>query len=159
MYESHRSRPQTIARSAHRKFHRSFANQPDFRVQVVVRRMRCAPGGNVVSCTSNDSHVASLPFRTSRNCALFAVRTGKLSNGNIADGRELCGADGASTESKAGSSATGKTEHNSRRVTSIVSPRMCGGPCPSIVIVALIGLSPLVATQAARREGYQSFRI
>jgi hypothetical protein len=36
---------------------------------------------------------------------------------------ELCRADGSSTESNAGSRATGKTEHNSRRVSGIVSPR------------------------------------
>jgi hypothetical protein len=39
------------------------------------------------------------------------------------EGRELCRADGPFTESNAGSRATGKTEHNSRRVSGIVSPR------------------------------------
>jgi hypothetical protein len=70
----------------------------------IVGRDGCGapPGGKVVSCTSNDSPVANLPFSTSRNCALFAVRTGKLSNGYIAKGRELCCADGSSTENNAG---------------------------------------------------------
>src|SRR4029077_13884023 len=77
------------------------------------------PGGKVVSCTSNGSPVANLPFSTARNCALFAVRTGKLSNGYLAEGREPCRADGSFTENNAGSSATGKTEHNSRRVRAL----------------------------------------
>src|ERR1700747_862786 len=75
------------------------------------------PGGSVVSCTSSDSPVASLPFSTSRICAPCGVRTGSFSNGYTAEGIDSsCVAD-ASDGRIAGISIAGSIEHNSRRVT------------------------------------------
>src|ERR1700733_1727605 len=47
------------------------------------------PGGNVVSCTSNDSAVASLPFRTGRIAAPFTIFTGSSLNGYVVEEMEL----------------------------------------------------------------------
>src|SRR5467141_1851946 len=74
------------------------------------------PGGSVVSCTSNDSPVASLPFRTSRICALFGVRIGSFSNGYIADGMDSSCAAMPSGRITAGTRAAGSKRHISRRV-------------------------------------------
>src|SRR5467141_1764620 len=80
------------------------------------------PGGSVVSCTSNDSPVASLPFRTSRIWALFGVRTGSFSNGYIADGSAPSCAAAFAGRKAAGTRAAGSSRHRSRRVIDITSP-------------------------------------
>src|SRR6267378_4464570 len=77
------------------------------------------PGGSVVSCTSNDSPVASLPFRTSRICAFFGVRIGSFSNGYIADGMDPSCAAAPSGRITAGKRTAGSKRHISRRVMHI----------------------------------------
>src|SRR5467141_1036009 len=77
------------------------------------------PGGSVVSCTSSDSPVASLPFRTSRICALLGVRIGSFSNGYIADGSVPSCAAAFAGRKTAGTRAAGSRRHRSRRVSDI----------------------------------------
>ena len=89
-------------------------------MHVMVWRVGRRAGDSVVSCTSRDSPVASLPLSTSRICALFGVRTGSFSKGYIAEGKGTsCWAD-ASEGRNAGNSTAGSIEHNSRRVTDMV---------------------------------------
>src|SRR5216683_3363405 len=113
--ESHRARPHLRAPALHGQLNGSFPDQPHF----TVWRWRCGgwgapPGGRVVSWTSTDSPVASLPLRTSRITAEFDVRGVSFSKGYIAEGSTLPSVAFASAGRIAGSKTAGVNTAGSR---------------------------------------------
>src|SRR5881394_4576285 len=85
---------------------------------VEVHETTLPPGGSVVSWTSTDSPVSSLPFSTAQVAAVVEMCTGNLSNGYSTEGRVDCSCVCLVTR-RAGSKADGKSKHISRRVKDI----------------------------------------